>query len=384
MSIDSVRGDAVEITVDIAGLKCRAIAYTSLVGEVKTGEEVLLNTTAVVKRLGSGGYHFVMANLEDQISGDIEQGHIVKARYTPVQHTVLSVEEQDSPNRGAIEDFENLGGMPVVVGQLHSQLAPAAAAIKRLTHPRARVAYIMTDSAALPLAFSRSVHELRKKGLLDATITIGQAFGGELEAVNIYTGLIAAKQAARADAAIVCPGPGNVGTGTTLGFSSIEQGQIVNAINILGGSAVAVARISFADPRPRHQGLSHHTITSLSSIALTKCVLALPMIDQMRLLAIQEQINHTAIAYKHRTRIMDGRPGIIELQEKGVKMLSMGRSFEEDPGIFPQCGGGGRGGRRNVEGIEPVLVEVSQWLVIQKTSAAACETTPAVLPSKNK
>jgi hypothetical protein len=275
-----------------------------------------------------------MANICDEVSGEVEQGHIVKARYTPVQHTVLSVEEEDSPHRKAIEGFKTLGGMPIIVGQLHSQLAPAAAAIKRLTHPHARVCYIMTDSAALPLAFSRSVYDLKRHGLLDSTITVGQAFGGDLEAVNIYTGLIAAKEAAQADVVIICPGPGNTGTGTTFGFSSIEQGQLIDAVNVLGGSAVAVARISFADPRPRHQGLSHHTITALGTIALTKCVLALPMIDQMKLLAIQEQIAHSAINYKHRTRIVDGRPGIVELQEKGIKMQSMGRSFEEDQEFF--------------------------------------------------
>ncbi|MCE5314084.1 MAG: DUF3866 family protein [Armatimonadota bacterium] len=334
-SIDAVRGETLEIGVDISGEKAKAIAYTNLTGEMQVGDEVLLNTTAVTKRLGTGGVHFVMANLSRLEPGDNDEvGHIVKARYTPVQHTVLSVEEDDSPYRKAIENFQSLRSIPVVIGQLHSQLAPAAAAIKRATHNRARVAYIMTDSAALPLAFSRSVFELRSKGLLDATITIGQAFGGDYEAVTIYTGLIAAKEIAQADAIVVCPGPGNVGTGTTYGFSSIEQGEIINTVNILGGSPIAVARISFADPRPRHQGLSHHTITSLSRIALTKCTLALPMIDQMKLLAIQEQIAHSAITYRHTTRVLDGRPGIIELQENGIKMSSMGRGFNEDEEFF--------------------------------------------------
>ena len=334
VSVDAVRGDAVEITVEIAGERAQAIAYTSLVGPVRAEDEVLLNTTAVTLGLGTGGYHFVIANLSAEETDEEGRGHVVKCRYTPSQNAVLSVEEEDSPERDAIEKFESLDGMPVVVGQLHSQLAPAAAAIKRSTQRRARVAYLMTDSAALPFAFSHNAFELRNKGLVDTTITVGQAFGGEIEAVNVYTGLIAAKQVARADAIVVCPGPGNVGTGTTFGFSSIEQGEIINAVNVLGGSAIAVARISFADPRPRHQGLSHHTITALSRVALTKCTLALPMIDQMRLLAIQEQINHSAISYKHKVRILDGQPGIIELQEKGFKMSSMGRSFDEDPEFF--------------------------------------------------
>ncbi|MCX6344561.1 MAG: DUF3866 family protein [Armatimonadetes bacterium] len=335
VSIIAYRNETLEIAVDIDGAPGKAIAYTNLTGELQVGDEVLLNTTAVAKGLGTGGYHFVMANLTTpESTNETDLGHVVKARYTPVQHTVLSVEENDSPFRKAFEKFETLNAMPIVIGQLHSQLAPAAGAIKRLSHGRAKVAYIMTDSAALPLSFSRLAHELRSKDLIDATITVGQAFGGEYEAVNIFTGLIAAKEIVKGDVAIVCPGPGNVGTGTTYGFSSIEQGDIVNAVNILGGSAIAIARISFADPRPRHQGLSHHTLTSLGNVALTKCTLALPMMDQMRLLAVEEQINHSAIAYKHRLRIMDGLPGIIELQEKGIKMYSMGRGFEEDQEYF--------------------------------------------------
>ena len=329
-SIDAVREGACELTVDLAGEPRRAIAYTNLTGPVRVGDEVLLNVTATTKDLGTGGIDFVMANLTapdpstgSGCGGD-EPGHIVKARYTPVQHTVLSVEEEGSPHRKAIDSFESLGGMPVVIGQLHSQLAPAAAAVKRLSHNRARVAYVMTDSAALPLAFSRLVAELREKGLIDCTITAGQAFGGELEAINVYTALIAAKQVAGADVAIVCPGPGHAGTGTQFGFSAIEQGEIVNAANLLAGSAIAIARISYADPRPRHQGLSHHTLTALGLVALTKCALALPMIDQMKLLAIQEQIAHTAITSKHKVRIVDGRAGIIELQEKGLRCRAWG------------------------------------------------------------
>lgn len=349
VSIDSVRGDTLEITVDISGESARAIAYTDLIGDIRVSDQVLLNTTAVKKKLGTGGYHFVMANLSsacaEQVSGEESSemagsgrqeaiGHIVKARYTPVQHTVLAVEEEDSPHRKHIESFKSLSGMPVVIGQLHSQLAPAAAAIKRLTNRRANIAYIMTDSAALPISFSRSVTQLKENGLIDTTITVGQAFGGDIEAVNIYTGLIAAKQVSGADAVIVCPGPGNVGTGTKYGFSSIEQGEIVNSVNVLEGGAIAIARISFADPRPRHQGISHHTITALGSVALTRCTLALPMIDQMKLLAVQEQIAHSAIAYKHKTRVFDGMPGILELQQLGIKMRSMGRSYDQDSEFF--------------------------------------------------
>lgn len=329
------RPGAVEIEVEIQGEKAKAIAYTTLVTAPEVGDNVVLNTTAVALSLGTGGYHFVSENLSRQTDVlNTGPGHIMKLRYTPEQHAVLSVEEDDSPHKTVIDAFQSLGKMPVIVGQLHSQIAPAAAAIKRLIKPQPHIAYIMTDSAALPIAFSRIVQKMKDVGLIDVTITAGQAFGGDIEAVNVYTALIAAKVVAGADVAIVCQGPGNVGTGTKYGFSGIEQGEIINTVNTLGGTAIAIPRISFADPRPRHQGISHHTITTLSEIALTPALVPLPMMDEMRLLAMQEQINRTAISYRHRTRIFDGMPGIRECSERGISLSTMGRGFNEDPEFF--------------------------------------------------
>ena len=344
ISIDIARRNALEITVEIDGDKSRAIAYTNLIGEVHVGDILLLNTTAVVKRLGTGGFHFAIANLSRQEIEDCsDSGHIVKCRYTPVQHSVLSIEEDESEYKNKINKFESLNGMPVVVGQLHSQIAPAAAAIKQLSRNRAKIVYIMTDTASLAYDFSRLAHQLRNHNLIDTSITCGQAFGADYEAVNIYTALIAAKEALKCDCAIVCPGPGNVGTGTKYGFSSLDMGNIINAVNILGGQSIAIARISFADLRLRHNGLSHHTITALSDVALTKCTLALPMIDQMKLVSIQEQIMHTSISHKHKVRIFDGKPGIMMLQSKNIEMKSMGRSYQEDPEFFLAASAAGAG-----------------------------------------
>jgi hypothetical protein len=335
LSILAERPGVVELEVEVDGATAKAIAYTELVTKPEVGDRVDLNTTAVVLSLGTGGYHFVIENLSrEPVEEAPGPGHIMKLRYTPEQHSVLSVEEEASPHRSEMEKFRSLEKMPVIVGQLHSQIAPAAAAVKRQTQPRARVAYVMTDSAALPIAFSRIVQQMKDTGLIDVTITVGQAFGGDLEAVTIYSALIAAKMVARADVAIVCQGPGNVGTGTKYGFTGIEQGEVINAVNILGGAAIAVPRISFSDPRPRHQGISHHTITSLSEIALAPAIVPLPAIDEMKLLAIEEQIRQTPINYRHRTRVFDGMPGIRECAERGIRLSTMGRGFNEDPEFF--------------------------------------------------
>lgn len=299
------------------------------------GDEVLINTTAVDLGLGTGGLHFVIANLSRPVSEDVPSaGHIMKLRYTPVQEAVLSVEEEASPHRSAIREFQNLDGMPVICCELHSQIAPAAAALKVLSEYKTRIAYIMTDGAALPIAFSRLVFELVEKGLLDETITCGQAFGGGIEAINLYTGLAAAKEVAGADAVIVCQGPGNAGTGTKFGFSGIQQGEAINAANILGGTVIAVLRMSFADPRERHRGMSRHTLTVLSEIALSPALIAIPKLPEDRAALVREQIDPIAAKGLYRICVVDGEPGLAELERKGIRVTTMGRSIEEDREFF--------------------------------------------------
>ena len=95
----------------------------------------------------------------------------------------------------------------MVCAELHSQLPAIAAAIKWETNNKARVVYVMSDGGALPLAFSRLVPKLLELGLIDATVTAGQAFGGEYEAVNLYSGIATAHAVAEADVVIVCQGP---------------------------------------------------------------------------------------------------------------------------------------------------------------------------------
>src|SRR5258707_1372148 len=73
---------------------------------------------------------------------------------------------------------------------------------------------------------------------LAGVVTVGQAFGGDLEATNVHGGLLAARHVLGADVAVVAQGPGNLGTGTTWGFSGTAVGEAVNATVALGGRAV--------------------------------------------------------------------------------------------------------------------------------------------------
>ena len=180
----------------------KALAYIDVVGRPVVDDVVLLNVTALDLDLGTGGYALV-AGLPDRLPSDpVGPGHLVKARYTPLQMTVLGVDEQDSPHHRLLRDADDLGGMPVVVADLHSALPAVIAGLRQIT-PEASVAYVATDGGALPLAFSRTVHGLRESGWLAGSITVGQTFGGDLEAVTVHNGLLAAHHVLEADVAIV-------------------------------------------------------------------------------------------------------------------------------------------------------------------------------------
>jgi hypothetical protein len=114
-----------------------------------------------------------------------------------------------------------------------------------------------------------TVAGLRDAGWITACVTAGQAFGGDHEAVTVHTALLAARHVLDADLVVVAQGPGNLGTGTRWGFSGVAAGEAVNAAAVLGGRPVASLRVSGADPRDRHLGVSHHSLTAYGRVALS-------------------------------------------------------------------------------------------------------------------
>ena len=273
---------AVELTVarrDAHDEEVRALAYTDLMAAPAVGDRVLLNVAALERGLGTGGYALVIAVLdaEGHVTAQPPQpsGHLVKARYLPLQAMVAGADEQGSVYHELLADADSIDGMPVVVADLHSALAPILLAIE-YDRPGTRVIYVMSDQGALPLAFSRSVAELRASGLLAGTVTVGQAFGGDLEAVSLHSGLLAARLALDAELVVVTQGPGNLGTGTRWGFSGVNAGDAINAAAVLGGRPVATLRISGADSRERHRGVSHHSLTAYGRVALCQADVAVP------------------------------------------------------------------------------------------------------------
>jgi len=323
------------VEVDLGDGPERAYVLTQLTGPVAVGDSVVVNTTAVELGLGTGGWHVVHWNLAREEWREPGPGHVLKARYTSLQADVGSTEERAGAGLAGVAD---IGGMPVVAAGLHSQVPAVAAAFKaaadELGAPGARLVYVMTDGAGLPLALSDLVAALTARGLIDATVTCGQAFGGDHEAVSVFSALAVARHVAGADAVVVAMGPGVAGTGTRLGFSAIEVGPVLDAAAALGGRPVACLRASFADPRPRHQGLSHHSATALGLACRSRVTVPLPLVggpeeDRLRagVAAAGLDVRHDVVAVKP--------PDILGLFERhSLAVTSMGRPAAADPVLF--------------------------------------------------
>jgi hypothetical protein len=340
---------AVELDVDVSGVTVRALCYPALTGQPAADDQVLLNTTALDLGLGTGGYALVVA-VPDRLPSDPDlAGHLVKARYTPLQATVLGADEQGSPHHDVLRDADDIEGMPVVVADLHSALPAVLAGIIHWTErpydhepaPSApAVVYVMQDGGALPAWFSRSCSALREAGWLAGVVTTGQSFGGDLETVTLHTGLLAARHVLGADIAIVTQGPGNLGTGTRWGFSGVSAGEAVNAAAALGGRPVASLRVSDADPRDRHRGISHHSLTAYGRVALARADVVLPgglggFGGKIAAEAAPLAARHTLV-----TVPVEGLAGA--LRAAPVRLSTMGRGLDEDLAYFLTAAAAGR------------------------------------------
>jgi hypothetical protein len=290
--------------------------------------------------LGTGGYAMVVA-LPDRLPDDVPAGpgHLVKARYTPLQTVVLGAEEQGSAHHERLCDADSLDGMPVVTADLHSAL-PAVCAAILADRPGTRIAYVMGDGGALPLWFSRTVAGLRDAGWIVGSVTVGQAFGGDLEAVTVHSGLLAAQLVLRADIAVVAQGPGNLGTGTRWGFSGVACGEAVNAAGALGGRPVGVLRVSEADARERHHGLSHHSLTAYGRVALSPALLAVPGEPGPFWDRVREQA--APLTERHTLREIDCRGLDEALVASPVGLSTMGRGPDADRANFLAAAAAGR------------------------------------------
>ena len=237
------------VRLEVDGDPC--IAYPGLTGDVAVGDVVLVNTQARDLGLGSGGFDVLYVNLTRGLRLSADQGaHVISHPYAPGQHSVRFAEEDVALPSG-------LDGMPVVCCSLHSQLAPVAAALAGL-----RVAYLQLGGGALPVSLSDVVRALRGRGLLEVAVAVAPCVEGDVQCVTPASALLTA--AARGAQVVVAGiGPGIVGTATRYGHGGLAAAEAANAACALGGAAVLAPRVSHADERERHQGLSHHTRAAL-------------------------------------------------------------------------------------------------------------------------
>ena len=331
----------------------RAIAYTEAVGTPQLGDTVLLNVSALAKRLGTGGFGLIVA-LPNALPADPPEGpgHLVKDRYSPLQTMVLGVDDQESQHHETLARAQSLESMPVLVADLHSAL-PAIVAGVRAENPGLKIAYVLSDGAALPARFSQAVAGLKNSGWLHGSISTGQSWGADLEAVTIHTGLLAAKHVMDADITIVAQGPGNLGTGTKYGYSGLVTGEHLNAAALLGGTPVGVLRMSNADARGRHFGISHHSLTSLIEIARPGVRVPLPDFSTLAEAdrremepdpAVVAEVTAVQCGTLHMHELIDvDLDGLWEaLRSSPVGLSTMGRRLPADAAAFLAAAAAGR------------------------------------------
>jgi Protein of unknown function (DUF3866) len=260
------------VTEDGTGERREAIADVGLVGRAQVGDEVIVNVQALNLGLGSGGFDVVHVNLTRGLDEDEDQSparpHVMKLNYTSLQHAVAPVE--DDEGQSLLLPVER----PVAVLALHGQLAGLALAFAQ-SAPGAKLGYVQSEGGALPGGHSRTVHMLRERGLLAGHLTAGAAFGGEREAITTGGALHHGLRALGWDAAVCGPGPGIVGSSSSLGHGGMIALDSAHVALALGCPTLLVARLSSGDGRPRHRGISHHTLTVLD-LLLEPVTVALP------------------------------------------------------------------------------------------------------------
>ena len=144
---------------------------------------------------------------------------------------------------------------------------------------------------------------------------------GDVHCVSTASALAWAK-AAGFDVVVCAIGPGIVGTGSRLGHGGLAAAEAANAASALGGRPVVAARVSDADERERHRGLSHHT-----EAVLALCLGEVRVADEADAEGWREACD-------------------------GLPLSHMGRGPDEDPAFFAAAYAAGRVARNMLSVME--------------------------------
>lgn len=321
-TVSAIRSQNEElIRLDVDGTPC--LAYPRLTGPVEIGDDVVVNVQARELGLGSGGFDVLYLNLTRGVDAPAPpDAHVMTLPYTPLQSAVRHVEEE-GPLPASIE------GMPVVCCSLHSQVAPVCAGLWR---PRLRIAYVQIGGGALPVSLSDALRALKASGIVGIAVAVSPCLDGDVQAVTIASALAwAAGQGY--DVAVCSIGPGIVGTASALGHGGLAAAEAANTAATMGGAPVLAVRYSDADPRERHQGVSHHSR------------------------AILELASDAAVAWPRGLQAPEWLDRRQEIDVEGwhedcgrLPLSHMGRGMDDDPCFFMVAFAAGRYARSLVSG----------------------------------
>jgi hypothetical protein len=321
------------LTVEVDGERRPAWADTTLLGEMREGDEVVVNVEALDLDLGSGGFDIVHVNLTRGLEGGGPgDEHVMKLNYSSLQHAVEPVEGCNalSPQEG---DKTLHQASPVLVLPLHGHLAPAAWAASRAL-PGLKVGYVQTAGGALPSSLSRDVAELRECDLLCGHITAAPAYGGEHEAISVAGAFDAAARKLEWDAIIAGPGPGIIGSDSRLGHGGIAALDTAHASLALGLPTLLSPRLSATDPRERHRPVSHHTLTVMQ-LLLGGVEVPVPASEPVPIAVLA-----TAAGWRH--RLHEAPVDLKGYEASRLPARTMGRTITEDPLFFSAALASGR------------------------------------------
>jgi len=323
------------LAVEVGGERRAAWADETLVGEMREGDEVVVNVAALDLGLGSGGFDLVHVNLTRGLEAGADgDDHVIKLNYTSLQHAVGPVEAAEAAGAGVevAESGAASNHLPVLVLPLHGHLAPAAWAASQAA-PGIRLGYVQTGGGALPGSLSRDIAELRERDLLCGHIAAAPAYGGEHDALSTVGALDAAANRLGWDAILIGPGPGIIGSNTEFGHGGMAALDSAHAALSLKLPTLVSPRLSASDPRERHCDVSHHTYTVLE-LLLAPVEVAVPEGEDGIAAALEEAPG------RHRLR---SAPADLDgYAATGLPARTMGRSLAQDPLFFaaPLAAGG--------------------------------------------
>lgn len=352
MRIHYFRGTVKKVTFEDENLQILEInersipayLFKRLVPPAGEKDAVILNTTATDLKLGTGGFDLVVFNLtraETVFLESEDESHVMKLNYLPYQFSVPFIEETDEYQKAVRVFTQSTSSEDVLLLTVHSQIIPSVAGALSV-QKNLKVTLIITDSSSLPVFLSNTVKFLLDNGLIENVISTGNAFGGTLEAMNIYTALIYSKYHLNSDLIIIAPGFGLKGTGSIYGHSNMTFADALNTVSSVGMKPYLVPRISFAEKRERHLGISHHT-REIVQRALTKPFLFLPeenCLNEQEKMILSGQLEEI----KENTQFIhvDIKNSLDNLLKYSRYLISMGRKFEDDPIFFSIAFAAGR------------------------------------------